>query len=67
MKDYIHSIGEKVLGGEKINFTEAKKLLNTPQADIVYLIAIANNIRHHFFGDTRRALHNNQCKVRSLF
>ena len=51
MKDYIHSIGEKVLGGEKINFTEAKKLLNTPQADIVYLIAIAHNIRHHFFGD----------------
>jgi len=51
VKDYIHSIGEKVLGGERINSTEAKKLLNTPQANIVYLIAIAHNVRRHFFGD----------------
>ena len=51
MKDYIHSIGEKVLAGEKINFIDAKKLLNTSHADLVYLIAVAHSIRRHFFGD----------------
>ncbi|WAC07623.1 MAG: biotin synthase BioB [Thermodesulfobacteriota bacterium] len=51
MIDYIHSIEKKILGGGGISFTEAKKLLNTPPIHLVYLIAIAHNVRHHFFGD----------------
>ncbi len=52
MKDYILSIGKKVLGGERINSAEAKKLLNVPRSDVIYLIAIANDVRRHFFGDS---------------
>ena len=51
MKNYIQRIGEKVLEGEKITFTEAKKLLDADRIDIVDLMAVANRVRHNFIGD----------------
>jgi len=51
VKNYIRRIGEKVLEGEKITFTEAKKLLDADRIDIVDLMAVANRVRHNFIGD----------------
>lgn len=50
-RDYIHRIGDKVLEGEKITFTEAIKLLETDRSGVVDLMAVANRVRHHFIGD----------------
>ena len=40
-----------MLEGEKITFSEAKKLLETDGISVVDLMAVANRVRHHFMGD----------------
>jgi len=51
VNNYIRNIGEKVLGGEKITFSEAKKLLETEKKAIVDIMAVANQVRHRFMGN----------------
>lgn len=52
MKHFIAAAGEKVLGGEGISFPEARDLLEAGPVDLVDLLAAANRVRQHFFGDT---------------
>ena len=49
VSNYIRNIGDKVLGGEKITFPEAKKLLEVDRKELVDLMAVANRVRYHFF------------------
>jgi len=49
VRNYIRNIGDKLLGGEKITFPEAKKLLEVDKNGLVDLMAVANWVRHHFF------------------
>lgn len=51
MKHYINFLGEKVLAGENITPSEAKRLLNVGHEDLVDLMAAAHRVRHHFMGD----------------
>jgi biotin synthase len=51
MRSYICDIGDKVLGGEGISFSEAAKLLEVDNVDLVHLMAASNQVRHHFRGD----------------
>jgi biotin synthase len=51
MKHYIHFLGEKVLAGENLTPSEAKRLLGVGQEDVVDLMAAAHRVRHHFMGN----------------
>lgn len=51
MNVFVQSIGEKVLGGKKISFPEAQKLLQVDMSDFVDLIAVANRVRHQFVSE----------------
>jgi biotin synthase len=51
VRNYIRNIGDKVFGGEKITFSEAKKLLEVDKNGLVDLMAVANRVRHRFCGD----------------
>ena len=51
MKDFIRQVGDEVLEGKVLTFSEAKKLLGTDNADVVDLMAAANQVRRHYLGD----------------
>jgi len=51
VRSYIYEIGNKVLEGGKITFTEAKKLLEVDKNELVYLMAVSNHVRYHFCGN----------------
>ncbi|MBZ4654264.1 MAG: Biotin synthase [Peptococcaceae bacterium] len=44
-------LGNKVLAGESINFSEAVALSKTEESDIPFLLAMANKIRQQFVGN----------------
>lgn len=52
MKNYIRRMGDKVLGGERLAFSEAAKLLETGARDLADLLAAAHSIRCQFLGST---------------
>lgn len=51
MENYLIGIKEKVLGGERLSFPEAKKLLEVGKTNLLELILIANQVREQFFGN----------------
>ncbi len=51
MENYLISIREKVLGGERLSFLEARKLLEVDETNLLDLISIANRVRQQFFGN----------------
>lgn len=55
LKNYILTLKNKILSGEKISFEEAKTLIeikNSEEDLILFLSNCANDIRKHFCGDT---------------
>ena len=52
MKDFIRQVGDEVLQGKVLSFSEAKKLLGTDNINIVDLMAAAHQVRRRYLGDT---------------
>ncbi len=51
MQNYIRHVGERVLDGDLLSFSEAAKLLEANPRDLIDLLGIANRVRRHFLGD----------------
>ena len=52
MRDFIRSMEDKALLGTRVTYDEGCSLLKVSGPDIMDLIASANRVRHHYWGDT---------------
>jgi len=51
LKNLIRRLGDTILDGKSLGFSEAVSLLAVNQCDLVDLFAAANRVRHQFLGD----------------
>ncbi len=51
MRDFIRRMEEKAIAGERLTYEEGCRLISASGPDILDLIASANRVRHHYWGD----------------
>ncbi len=51
MRDFIRKMEEKAIAGERLTYEEGCRLMQVSGPDLFDLIASANRVRHHYWGD----------------